>query len=490
MMSQLPALQVVLPLIAAPACILLRQSSLPWLIALIVSWISFIISIQLVIQVSDVSQISYALGGWLAPIGIEYRLDSLNSFVLLIISGMSSVVIAFAKNSVEQEIDKEKHYLFYTGFLLMLTGLLGMAATGDAFNVFVFIEISSLSSYAMIAMGKDRRALSAAFTYLVMGTVGATFFLIGVGLMYAMTGTLNMADLAERLPAVANTKTILVSFAFISIGMLLKLALFPLHLWLPNAYTYAPSVVTAFLAATATKVAIYVLIRFGFTIYGGEFVFDSHPTDQILLILAVLAIAICSTVAIFQVNLKRLLAFSSLAQVGYIILGISFYNLSGLTASIVHLFNHAITKGGLFLALGCVSYVVGSVRIENITGLGKRMPLTAFAIVIGGLSLIGVPLTAGFISKWFLILGAVNKGWWPLALLLLLTSLLSVIYVWRIVEAMYFKPAPENSIKKEAPLSMVIPTWLLVIATVYFGIETSFSVGIAEESARFILGSK
>ena len=232
MMSQLPALQVVLPLIAAPACILLRQSSLPWLIALIVSWISFIISIQLVIQVSDVSQISYALGGWLAPIGIEYRLDSLNSFVLLIISGMSSVVIAFAKNSVEKEIEKEKHYLFYTGFLLMLTGLLGMAATGDAFNVFVFIEISSLSSYAMIAMGKDRRALSAAFTYLVMGTVGATFFLIGVGMMYAMTGTLNMADLAERLPAVANTKAILVSFAFISIGMLLKLALFPLHLWL------------------------------------------------------------------------------------------------------------------------------------------------------------------------------------------------------------------------------------------------------------------
>ena len=488
MLSQLPALQVVIPLIAAPLCVVLRNKEIACLLSQVVSILSFIISLILIQQVLNLGSISYALGGWLAPIGIEYKVDILNAFILVIITGISSIVTTYSKKSIEYEIDSEKIYLFYTGFLLMFSGLLGMTITGDAFNVFVFIEISSLSSYAMIAMGKDRRAVSASFTYLVMGTVGATFFLIGVGLMYAMTGTLNMADLAERLPKVYDTKAILVSFAFISIGILLKLALFPLHLWLPNAYTYAPSVVSAFLSATATKVAIYVLIRFGYTVFGSDFVFIKYPTTEILAALAIIAIVVCSLVAIFQTNIKRLLAFSSLAQVGYIILGISFNNLNGLTAAIVHIFNHAISKGALFLAMGCVALILGSVNIRDISGLGKKMPFTAFAIVIGGLSLIGVPLTAGFISKWYLILGALDKGWWPLAVILLLTSLLALVYVWRVVEVMYFRSSSSEYKIKEAPLSMIIPMYILVAMTIYFGIETSFSAGLATEAAKFILG--
>ncbi len=488
MLSQLPALQVVIPLIAAPLCILFKHKEIAHIISILTSYVSFIISIILFQQVYQGQSISYALGGWLAPIGIEYKLDSLNTFILIIISGISAVVTTYAKKSVDFEIDSKKQNLFYTGYLLMFTGLLGMTITGDAFNVFVFIEISSLSSYAMIAMGKDRRAVSASFTYLVMGTVGATFFLIGVGLMYSMTGTLNMSDLAERLPNVYDSKAILVSFAFISIGILLKLALFPLHLWLPNAYTYAPSIVSAFLAATATKVAIYILLRFGYTVFGENFVFIKYPTTEILFALSITAIIVCSLVAIFQTNVKRLLAFSSLAQVGYIILGVSFNNLHGLTAAIVHIFNHAISKGSLFLAMGCVALVVGSVNIKDFSGLGKKMPFTAFAIVIGGLSLIGVPLTAGFISKWYLILGSLDKGWWPLAFVLLLTSLLALVYVWKIVEVMYFRPTSEKVTIKEAPLSMLIPMYLLVLMTIYFGIDTSFSAGIALDTAKSILG--
>ena len=488
MLSQLPALQVVIPLIAAPLCVVLRNKEIACLVSQVVSILSFLISLILLQQVLQEGIISYALGGWLAPVGIEYRLDILNSFILVIISGISSIVTLYLKKSVNFEIESEKIYLFYTGYLLMFSGLLGMTITGDAFNVFVFIEISSLSSYAMIAMGKDRRAVSAAFTYLVMGTVGATFFLIGVGLMYSMTGTLNMADLAERLPKVYDTKAILVSFAFISIGILLKLALFPLHLWLPNAYTYAPSVVSAFLSATATKVAIYILIRFGYSVFGSDFVFSKYPTAEILASLSIIAIVVCSIVAIFQTNIKRLLAFSSLAQVGYIVLGISFNNINGLTAAIVHIFNHALSKGALFLAMGCVAIVIGSVKIKDINGLGKKMPFTAFAIVISGLSLIGVPLTAGFISKWYLVLGAIDKGWWPLAIILLLTSLLALVYVWRVVEVMYFRSDPNSPEVKEAPLSMVIPLYILVAMTIYFGIETSFSAGLANEAAEYILG--
>lgn len=487
MIAHLPALQVVLPLVAAPLCVLLRRGTLPWLIALVVSWLALLIAGRLLSDVLDGGPISYALGGFAAPFGIEYRVDVLNAFMLLIVAGMAAVILPFARKSVAAEIREDQHFLFYGAFLLMLTGLLGMAITGDAFNLFVFIEISALSSYALIAMGKNRRALRAAFTYLVMGTVGATFILIGIGLLYVVTGTLNMADLAERLQPLHGSRTVLVAFAFITVGISLKLALFPLHMWLPNAYAYAPSVVTAFLAATATKVAIYVLLRFIFTIFGVEFSFESVPLGNILLVLAIASIVIASTVAIFQSNVKRLLAYSSLAQIGYIILGISYANVTGLTASIVHLFNHAATKGALFLIMGCVVYRAGSSHIDKLQGLGRRMPLTMFGFALAGLSLIGVPLTAGFVSKWYLVLGAMERGWWPAAVLVLFTSLLAVAYVWKVVEVAYFRPLPEDAGDiSDPPLSMLIPAWLLILATIYFGIETSLPVGVAEQAAQFL----
>jgi multicomponent Na+:H+ antiporter subunit D len=490
MIAQIPALQVVLPLIGAPLCVVFRRGALPWFIALAMSWLALAMAATLLSEVADGTVISYAIGGWLAPLGIEYVVDPLNAFMMVIVAATGSIVLPFAYRSVEREIPAEKHFLFYGGYLLMFTGLLGMAITGDAFNVFVFIEISSLSSYAMIAMGRDRRALSAAFTYLVMGTVGATFFLIGVGLIYAVTGTLNMADLAQRLPPLYESRAVLAAFAFISAGLLLKLALFPLHLWLPNAYTYAPSVVTAFLAATATKVAIYLLLRFGYTVFGAEFVFDIVPASEVLLALAIAGTVVASLVAIFQADVKRLLAYSSVAQIGYIILGVSYANVTGMTASLVHIFNHAVTKGALFLVMGCVAFALGNCRVDNFAGLGKRMPLTMAAFVIGGLSLIGVPLTAGFVSKWYLVLGAIERGWWPVAVLVLGTSLLAVAYVWRMVEMAYFRDPPADAPEvRDPPLSLLAPMWILTAACVYFGIETSLPVGFAEQAAQFLMGA-
>ncbi|MCH8111081.1 MAG: monovalent cation/H+ antiporter subunit D family protein [Proteobacteria bacterium] len=487
MIAHLPALQVVIPLFAAPLCVLLRKGMLPWLITLAVSWVALLIAGVQLADVLDGGPVSYALGGFAAPFGIEYRVDVLNAFMMLIVAGMAAVILPFARKSVAAEIREDQHFLFYAAFLLMLTGLLGMAITGDAFNLFVFIEISALSSYALIAMGKNRRALRAAFTYLVMGTAGATFILIGIGLLYVVTGTLNMADLAERLQPVNESRTVLVAFAFLAVGISLKLALFPLHMWLPNAYTYAPSVVTAFLAATATKVAIYVLLRFIFTIFGVEFSFGALPLGEILLVLAITSIVIASTVAIFQKNIKRMLAYSSLAQIGYIILGISYANVTGLSAAIMHLFNHAATKGALFLILGCVVYRTGSAHIDKLQGLGRRMPLTMFGFAIAGLSLIGVPLTAGFISKWYLVLGAMERGWWPAAVVVLSTSLLAVAYIWKVVEVAYFRPLPEDAGDlADPPLSMLIPAWVLILSTIYFGIETSLPVGVAEQAARFL----
>ena len=489
MIEHLPALQVVIPLICAPLCMLVRYRDWSWIVALFGSWASLVISWLLLQQVMDAGVISYHMGNWAPPLGIEYRIDFVNAFVLLIVSAIGAVVTPYARESVRAEFGTNRIYMFYTAYMLCLCGLLGVTITGDAFNLFVFLEISSLSSYVLIAMGKDRRALTAAYQYLVLGTIGATFIVIGIGLLYAETGTLNMADLAKRLADQPLSRTIGAAFGFLVVGISLKLALFPLHLWLPNAYTYAPSVVSAFLAATATKVAVYVLLRFLFTIFNVKLSFGVMPLDTILLVLAVIAMFAASAVAIFQTNLKRMLAYSSVAQIGYMILGISFANVNGLSAGIIHLFNHALMKGGMFLALGCIFYRIASVNINDMAGMGRRMPWTMGAFVVGGLGLIGVPLTVGFISKWYLVLGALERGWWFAAALVLLSSLLAVVYIWRVVEVAYLKPVPEDAPKiEDAPPAMLIPTWILIGASVYYGINTDLTVGVAKQAAQQLLG--
>jgi len=487
--THVPALQVVAPLLAAPVCLLLGRGRLAWVFATLVSWACLAMSILLLSQVWDGDTLGYEFGGWEAPWGIVYVVDRLSSYVLLIVSAIGAVIFPYSWTSVQHEIPAEQHTLFYTAMLLCLAGLLGIVITGDAFNLFVLLEISSLSTYTLISLGKDRRALTASYQYLIMGTIGATFILIGVGLLYMLTGTLNMADLAERIGPLSDSRTLQAAFAFILVGVGLKLALFPLHLWLPNAYGFAPSVVTAFLAATATKVAVYVLIRFLFTVFGKDFVFESMHTQWILLPLALAGIFITSLVAIFQHGLKRMLAYSSVAQIGYMILGISMVSVTGLTAGLLHMFNHALMKGALFLALGAIYYRIGPIRIRRIAGLGRQMPWTMAAVVAGGLSLIGVPLTVGFISKWYLILGAIENGWWPVVGFILLASLMAVVYIWRIVEAAYFKqPAAGEPRVSEAPLSLVVPTWLLIGANIYFGIDTSLTAGVAGAIARNLFG--
>jgi multicomponent Na+:H+ antiporter subunit D len=351
------------------------------------------------------------------------------------------------------------------------------------------MEIASLSMYVLIALGRDRRALLASYQYLVLGTIGATFYVIGVGLLYLATGTLNIADLAARLPQIGGTRPVLAALSFITVGVSLKLALFPLHLWLPNAYAYAPSAATALLAATATKVSVYVLLRFYFTVFGAALVVDALPVPEILLGLSIAAIVTASLVALWQADFKRLLAYSSVAQIGYITLGVGLATRDGLTAAVVHLFNHGITKGALFLLVGGIALRAGGVGFERLQGLARTMPLTCLGVTLAGLSLIGVPGTAGFISKWYLVLGALEAGHWWLAGLVVLTSLIAVAYVWRFVEAAYLSEPPAGKASAgEAPWSMLVVSWALVAACIWFGFDTSFTVEGARRAALLMLG--
>ena len=489
LLSNLPALQVVIPLVSAPLCLLLRNPRHAWAWSTIVSWLVLAMAVMLAQRVYASGTISYAIGAWATPWGIGYRVDIAGALMILVIATIGAVVMPYAWRSIQHELHKKHAGLFYTCYLLCLTGLLGIVVTGDAFNLFVFLEISSLSSYVLISLGSTRRALTAAYQYLVMGTIGATFILIGIGLLYMMTGTLNMMDLSQRLPEVTDTRTIRVAFAFVTVGVSIKLALFPLHLWLPNAYTFAPSVVSAFIAATATKVGVYVLLRFFFTVFGIRFSFDAMHVGEILMLLAVAAILIASLVAVFQDNIKRMLAYSSVAQIGYIILGISLATSAGVAAGMIHLFNHALIKCSLFLAMGCIFLRLGSVELKDMHGLARQMPWTMAAFVAGGLSLIGLPLTAGFISKWYLVSAVLANGYWPLAVLILVSSLLALIYIWRVVEAAYFNvPGAKMHKVKEAPAAMLIPVWLLIGANFYVGVNASLITDIAHQGADILIG--
>jgi multicomponent Na+:H+ antiporter subunit D len=488
--THLPILQVVVPLIAAPLIVLLRRGAAGWALAAVASVFSLYSAIAILLHVQEVGAVSYAIGNWPPPWGIEYRIDAANAFVLVLLGLVATVVAPYAWTSVAAEVPREQHYLFYAMYCLALAGLAGITVTGDAFNLFVFLEISSLASYVLIALGRDRRALYAAYQYLIMGTIGATFIVIGVGLLYLKTGTLNLADLAARVGAVEQTRPVLAALAFLTVGISLKLALFPLHMWLPNAYAFAPSTVSAVLSATATKVSVYVLLRFYFSIFGASAVFGTLPMQHVLLWLSIAAMFIASGAAFFQVNLKHLLAYSSVGQIGYITLGISLATKTGVTGGIVHLFNHGITKGALFLLAGAVAFRLKSVRFDRMAGLARAMPLTCAGIVLGGLSLIGIPATAGFVTKWYLVLAAIEtKAWW-VAFVPVASSLIAVAYVWRFVEVAYFRPpSPEVAELKEAPLQLLLPAGLLLAAVVYFGIEPSLTLGAAARAADALLAA-
>jgi multicomponent Na+:H+ antiporter subunit D len=488
--AQLPALQVVIPLLGAIVSAFIRRGTLAWAWATLITATTPVIAFALLAQVWTSGAISYHMGGWPPPIGIEYRVDLLNAFVLLLLGLVSAVMMPFARRSVAFEIDGDRQPWFYTAYLMCLTGLLGITITGDAFNAFVFLEISSLSTYTLIAMGRDRRALLAAYQYLVLGTIGATFYVIGIGLLYVVTGSLNFADIAGRL-AHANDafpRPVMAALAFLFVGISLKLALFPLHVWLPNAYAYAPSFATAFLAATATKVAVYLFLRIAFSVFGVAIDTDELPIAEVLFPLSIAAMFVASILAVYEQNIKRMLAYSSIAQIGYITLGIALANRAGLTGAVVHLFNHALIKGALFLALGAIVYRCGRIKLDDLGGIGRTMPITFAAFVAAGLSLIGVPGTAGFISKYYLIVGA-YEAWWPLAFLIVGSSLIALVYIGRVVEVAYFRPIGDAVARaKDPPLTMLVPILMLAFASVYFGIDTELTVGVAGRIAETLLG--
>lgn len=478
MTEQAPILIIVIPLMFSFCTPLLgmakRELCYFWVIAGLTASASY--SLITLIAVLKNGVIHYHLGGWSPPWGIEYVVDHLNVLVLLLISGTALLVAIYSKRSVEEELPG-KTVSFYTIFLLQVVGFQGIVLTGDLFNLYVFLEVASLTGYALIAIG-EKGALLASFRYIIMGTVGACFYLLGVGYLYMVTGSLNMADLAQLLPSLYGSKVVLVAFAFFMAGLAVKMALFPLHVWLPDAYTRAPSTASALVAPLMTKVAVYVMVRILFTVFTPAFCFERLPAAEILVWLGIAAIFAGALMALAQTDFKRMLCYLVVAEVGYMVGGIGLANSVAFKGALLHLANDVIMTLGLFAIAGILTYQLKSHTIADFRACFRTLPFTMAALVVFALAIIGVPPTGGFFSKWYLLQGAVIAKNWLFVIALLTSSLINVILFFRIFEIGYgFTEHHEINVHgkakatlKEAPLTMLIPTIIIAIGILLIGI--------------------
>lgn len=487
-----PVLLVVGPLIAACATALAPSSRTSWMIgvagAVFAAWMSLAVAGEVARQ----GVVDYAIGGFAPPMGIAFRIDGLGAMMALVISFIGVLAALYSGHSLEAEVRSEKHALVQAGLLLCQAGLLGLVCTGDAFNAFVFLEVSSIGTYALIAIGekRDRRALPAAFNYLVLGTIGATFYAIGVGFLYAATGTLNMVDMASRLVTLTATTPVQAGFAFIIAGLGVKAAMFPLHGWLPGAYAFAPSAVSVFLSATATKAALYLMMRFTLDIFPANAAFGDAFLHWILAPLAATAAIVCSLQAVFEKEVRRMLAYSSVAQVGFIMLGLSMATLAGVSASLFYLIAHAILKAGMFMALGGLAISLRARSLADFAGVARDAPWSAAAFGVGAASLVGAPLTMGFLAKWRLVEAAMMAGQLWIVAIIAIASLLTLAYVGRLLEAIFFRsPSPGAQRAQEAPVGVLAPVWILAGLSLWFGFDASLPEGLANAGALALLGA-
>jgi len=467
----------------------LRIRSAVYPLALLGSGAATVVAFTGLFTVLDSGPMVHQMGGWAPPIGIVLILDHLSAFVVSIVTVIGFLVLIYARHSILDDTP-QRYTVIYGLSMLLMAGLTGMVLTGDMFNLYVWLEISSLSAYALIAAG-DRRGAVAAFRYLILGSLGGGFYLLGVGFLYFATGTLNMADMAGLLPALQDSRVVLAGAAMIILGLGLKMALFPLHLWLPDAYAFAPQAVSSLIAPIMTKVAAYAMIRMVLDVFGVSYLRDSVPALTVVGWLGAVGILVGSLWAMTQKDYRRMLAFSSVSQVGYIAVGIGMGTTLGMVGALLHILNHATMKACLFLVGGSVRLKTRALEVAEFGGLGRRMKWTMVAFTLGAMSMIGVPPTAGFFSKWYLVRGGLQAGNWIFIAVILISSLLTAIYFFRLVEQVYRDESQQEDAKPpvgEAPASMFVPTVVLALLLVALGFGNAVIVTHVLEPVASVVG--
>ncbi len=426
-------------------------------------------------RVLETGPISYTVGAWLPPWGIELLVDPLSGLMLLLIAVVALIASFAALPWVRKELHDRVH-LFFILYLILVAGLMGLVLTADAFNLYVLLEITSITTYGLIAMGRGRAPLSS-FNYIIMGSIGASFYLLGVGYLYLLTGTLNMADIAQFLPALQGSFALGTALAFVLVGLWIKMAFFPLHGWLPMAYSQAPSGAGVMIAPLMTKVTVYLMLRLMFSFIAPGFSMYETDLQSMIVWAAAIGIISASALALGQRDLKKMLTYIIVAEVGYMVGGAWLINEPGITGTVLHIVNDALMTLCLFLAAAAIAYRTGSLKFENLTNLYQKMPLTMAAFTVGAFAMIGVPPTCGFFSKWYLLLGGIEAGQWGYVVALVFSSLVNAILFFRIIEYAYFgKGADDHGHaaieRNEAPLMILCPLLLVAVALIVVGLSS------------------
>ncbi|WP_254280227.1 monovalent cation/H+ antiporter subunit D family protein [Haloarcula marina] len=447
MIEHLPVLLVVLPIVGGtlPLVASFYTDRIGWYVATAAMLCHTVLAGLLGWTVWTDGVVSYAVGGFAAPYGIELVVDGLSVALVALVSVVSLGVLAYARSA------GPRSNAFYSQFLLLATGLTGMSITGDVFNLYVFLEITGLAAYGLVASGREANAAVAALKYLIVGTIGASLYLLGVGYALAATGTLNMADLADKLAAVGYDSTlVLTAFGLMVGGLTVKVALFPLHTWQPDAYANAPDTVSAYISALVSTVSAYALARLLFSVFTVQFL-DAVPVAQwALLGLGCVSIVAGSALAVSQSSVQRMLAYSSVSQFGLVVAGFTVATPIAVVGATVHLVGHAVMKGGLFAASGIIERRTGATTVGGYAGMAARTPLAAGSFAVLALAMVGVPPAVGFVGKWYIVVGAVEANAWPVVAVLLASTLLTLAYFARLVERLYFA---EPTIREETAVA-------------------------------------
>lgn len=391
--------------------------------------------------------IIYSLGGWPAPWGIELRAGSLGAFFLLVVFGVMLPVSLYAVGNLSEEVgDASRSTRFFVLYLLLSGALAGMAVTNDLFNVFVLVEVATLSCCGLVSASRGPKAAEAAFNYLILATLGSGLILGGIGFTYIITGNLNMGFATQQLSQVWKhyPHVVWMSISFFLVGFGVKAALFPLHVWLPDAHSAAPAPASAILSGLAVKGYIICLMKILYNVFGVSLL-GVFNLDRILVLLGMIAILAGSILALTQDELKRRLAYSTVAQIGYVFLGMGLMNTRGLTGTLFHMASHALIKSSLFLAAGAIISATGKSRISELVGVGKEMPITMGVFTIGSLALVGIPLFSGFVGKWYMLRGSMEIGRYLPATVIIVGSVLCAGYLFPIIRVAYFEPVLDRS---------------------------------------------
>jgi multicomponent Na+:H+ antiporter subunit D len=459
MSNQLPVILFLLPFATAICMPMVgqkaRRSCRP--LALTAVFAMFVAAVFNLWFVLEHGETRYAFGGWPIstslpdhPLGIEWVNDGLASIMLVALSFLGWLCLYYSGPVIPSLGGRV--VLYYTLVLMLISGLAGIVLAGDIFNVFVFLEVAALSAYALVGI-PGGRALIVAFRYLILGTLGASFYLLGVVFFYATTGTLNMADIAQQIadkPELMTSKAIIGGTTFMFIGFGIKMALFPLHGWLPGAYTRAPESVSPLLAALMTKVALYGWVRIMFWVLGAGAEIGQFHILTLLGGLGAFAAVVGALLALSQEEVKRMFAYGGISHVGLILIGVSQGNQTGFAGSMFYLINDAVMQAGCFFIAGAAIHQHGARMVSDMSSI-RRSPWLIGSLIVLAMSMIGIPPTGGFFGKWHIILGAIQAGNYLAVAAVVLATLLTMAYFQRLLVSIFGDSPPSDAASELHP---------------------------------------